>query len=83
MCKPGSQLLSKILDTVIMDDPSQSMDPEHKQRLAQTLANSPRQVIVATEDPQMYELLTQSFTSPTIYELSPWTIEGSMITVTP
>ena len=77
-----NQHLSKTLETIILDDPSQSMDPEHKQRLAQTLARSPRQVIVATEDPQMFKYLKQSFDSPTIYELSSWTEEGSKIAVT-
>lgn len=68
--------LSKKLETVILDDPSQSMDPDHMQRLAKTLAASSRQVVVATEDPQMYELLRGSFDAPKIYELSPWTTEG-------
>jgi DNA repair exonuclease SbcCD ATPase subunit len=48
-----NQHLSKTLETILLDDPSQSMDPDHKERLAQTLASSTRQVIVATEDPQM------------------------------
>jgi DNA repair exonuclease SbcCD ATPase subunit len=74
-----NQHLSKTLETILLDDPSQSMDPEYQQRLAKTLSDTPRQVIVATEDPQMYEYLTQSFDSPIIYKLSPWTIEGSKL----
>ena len=74
-----NQHLSKELETVILDDPSQSMDLDHQKRLAQTLANNPRQVIVATEDPQMFAFLKQSFISPTIYELSSWSMEGSKI----
>jgi DNA repair exonuclease SbcCD ATPase subunit len=76
-----NQHLSKNLETILLDDPSQSMDPEHKQRLAQTLASNPRQVIVATEDPQMYTFLKQFFESPTIYELLPWTSEGSKLSL--
>jgi len=76
-----NQHLSKNLETILLDDPSQSMDPEHKLRLAQTLANNPRQVIVATEDPAMYGFLKQSFEAPTIYELLPWTPEGSKISI--
>lgn len=76
-----NQHLSKNLETILLDDPSQSMDPEHKQRLAQTLASNPRQVIVATEDPQMYTFLKQFLESPTIYELLPWTSEGSKLSV--
>jgi DNA repair exonuclease SbcCD ATPase subunit len=76
-----NQHLSKTLETILLDDPSQFMDPDHKQRLAQTLASNPRQVIVATEDPQMYAFLRNSFASPTIYELNPWSVEGSNIVV--
>jgi len=71
--------LSNKLETVILDDPSQSMDPDHMQRLANTLAASSRQVVVATEDPQMYELLIGSFDAPKIYELSPWTTTGTRL----
>jgi len=71
-----NQHLSKKLETVILDDPSQSMDPDHMQRLAKTLAASSRQVVVATEDPRLYEFLRGSFDAPKIYELSPWTTEG-------
>lgn len=71
--------LSNTLETVILDDPSQSMDPDHMQRLAETLAASPRQVVVATEDPQMYEFLRDSFDAPKIYELSPWTTKGTKL----
>jgi hypothetical protein len=74
-----NQYLSNNLETIILDDPSQSMDPGHQQRLAQTLASSPRQVIVATEDPQMYEFLRSAFDDPTIHELSPWTMDGSRL----
>jgi DNA repair exonuclease SbcCD ATPase subunit len=71
--------LSNKLETVILDDPSQSMDLDHMQRLAKTLAASPRQVVVATEDPQMYEFLRGSFDAPKIYELSSWTTKGTRL----
>jgi len=74
-----NEYLSNRLATVILDDPSQSMDPDHMQRLAKTLAGSSRQVVVATEDPQMYEFLRSSFEAPRIYELSPWTIKGTRL----
>jgi DNA repair exonuclease SbcCD ATPase subunit len=64
-----NQHLSRKLETIILDDPSQSMDLEHKKRLAQTLSASPRQVIVATEDPELYVLLADSFTTPRIHNL--------------
>lgn len=74
-----NQHLSKKLETVVLDDPSQSMDPEHMERLAQTLATSSRQVIVATEDPQMYGFLRSAFGAPTIYELGTWTTDGTRL----
>jgi DNA repair exonuclease SbcCD ATPase subunit len=74
-----NQHLSKKLETIILDDPSQSMDPKYKRRLAETLAAIPRQVIVATEDPQLFELLVDIFDAPTIHELSPWTIDGASL----
>ena len=74
-----NQHLSKQLETIILDDPSQSLDPDHKMRLAQTLAGSPRQVIVATEDPQMFEILTNAFGKPTVHQLRAWTIGGASL----
>jgi DNA repair exonuclease SbcCD ATPase subunit len=74
-----NQHLSKKLETIILDDPSQSMDPAHKLRLAQTLAASPRQVIIATEDPQMFEFLGNAFGTPTVHQLCPWSVNGASL----
>jgi hypothetical protein len=74
-----NQHLSKNLETLLLDDPSQSMDPGHKQRLAQTLAASPRQMVVATEDPEMCQFLRDSFDAPTVYEFGPWATEGARL----
>ncbi|TEU19766.1 MAG: hypothetical protein E3J21_03040 [Anaerolineales bacterium] len=74
-----NQHLSKKLETLILDDPSQSMDPEHKTRLAQTLATIPHQVIVATEDPQMFEFLMDVFETPTVHQLGSWTVDGASL----
>jgi len=74
-----NQHLSKDLETIILDDPSQSMDPEHQKRLAQTLSAIPRQVIVATEDPQMFEFLADAFEAPTIHQLDAWTVDGACL----
>jgi DNA repair exonuclease SbcCD ATPase subunit len=74
-----NQHLSNNLETVILDDPSQSLDPEHKRRLAQTLAIIPRQVIVATEDPQMFEFLVDAFETPAIHQLDSWTVGGASL----
>jgi len=74
-----NQHLSRKLETIILDDPSQSMDLEHKMRLAQTLATIPRQVMVATEDPQMFEFLVDAFETPTIHQLEAWTVDGASL----
>jgi len=74
-----NQHLSKKLETIILDDPSQSMDPEHKMRLAQTLATIPHQVIVATEDAQTFEFLMDAFDTPTIHRLGSWTVDGTSL----
>lgn len=74
-----NQHLSKKLQTMVLDDPSQSMDTEHKRHLAETLAASSRQVIVATEDPEMFAYLRNYFDAPKIYELSPWTVRGTRL----
>lgn len=74
-----NQHLSRKLQTMVLDDPSQSMDAEHKRHLAETLAASSRQVIVATEDPEMFGYLRDSFDAPKIYELSPWTVRGTRL----
>ena len=74
-----NQHLSKKLETIILDDPSQSMDPEHKMRLAQALAASPCQVIVATEDPQMFGVLADVFETPAIHQLGSWTVDGASL----
>ena len=74
-----NQHLSKKLETIILDDPSQSMDPDHRMRLAQTLATIPRQVIVATEDPQMFGFLVDVFETPTIHQLGSWTVDGASL----
>ena len=74
-----NQHLSKKLETIILDDPSQSMDPEHKMRLAQTLATIPHQVIVATEDAQTFEFLVDAFDTPTIHQLGSWTVDGASL----
>jgi len=74
-----NQHLSEKVETIILDDPSQSLDPEHQMRLVQTLASIPRQVIVATEDPQMFELLANAFESPTIHQLEAWTVRGASL----
>lgn len=64
------------LSTLIFDDPSQSMDPEHKQRLTETLKSllQGRQIIVATQDEELSNDLCKSEAAK-IIELGPWTMQ--------
>lgn len=71
--------LSTNFETVILDDPSQSMDAAHKKRLAQTLTTIPRQVIVATEDEEMLHCLTEVFDDYICHQLESWTVGGASL----
>lgn len=66
------------LDVLMIDDPTQSMDPEHRQAMAQFLAEKAkeRQVVIATEDPAFAEMILQASEKPLHYALKPWTTEG-------
>jgi len=63
------------LNVLMMDDPTQSMDPEHRRAMAQFLAEegSSKQVIVGTQDPVFSEMLVQSSEDALQYQLKPWT----------
>jgi len=66
------------LNVLLMDDPTQSMDPEHRKAMARFLVeeSKSKQVIVATEDPAFAEMIVQSSGRLLHYQLRPWTTEG-------
>lgn len=62
------------LNVLMMDDPTQSMDPEHRRAMAHFLAEegTSKQVIVGTH-PAFAEMLVQSSEKALHYQLKPWT----------
>jgi exonuclease SbcC len=72
----NNEKLVESLRTIIFDDPSQSMDSEHKHRLAQCLKSLAKdhQVIVATQDEELSSELAKLEMSK-VFELGPWTVE--------
>jgi len=77
MCKH----LSQQLGLVILDDPTQSMDQQHKIALAKILAEelSDKQVILATQDPEFQEQLIKFFTPNKYLKIPEWNTEGPVI----
>ena len=69
------------LNVLMMDDPTQSMDPEHQRAMAQFLAEegANRQVIVATEDPAFAKMIIQSSQNPLHCQLESWATEGTTV----
>jgi exonuclease SbcC len=64
---------------LILDDPSQSLDVEHKKRLVELLVQvAPhKRLLLATMDGELQECLTENFTKSKIeYRFGKWTPEG-------
>lgn len=65
---------------LVFDDPSQSLDPEHKKALADVVAEigAEQQVLVATQDGEFQEALKRTKTKikAQIIELATWTTRG-------
>jgi len=69
------------LPLMILDDPTQSMDSNHKEALAKLIAKiaTTYQVIVSTEDEETKNLLKKYCDGIRIYELGQWTTTGPNI----
>jgi exonuclease SbcC len=69
------------LPIMIFDDPTQSMDTSHKESFAKLVATlTPKfQVMIATEDEEVKELLERNCKDLKTYELGEWTPEGPEI----
>jgi exonuclease SbcC len=76
------EAFSHNLNFLIIDDPSQNLDPEHKETLARILAEASKkkQLIVSTQDTEFQEMLRKHFDPNTlIYQFGAWSIEGPNI----
>ncbi|MEM2122203.1 MAG: SMC family ATPase [Candidatus Bathyarchaeia archaeon] len=77
----NSSLLSGDLPLMILDDPTQSMDTEHKEALAKLISQlaSNYQIILATEDDEMRKYIERYCSKLRIYELGRWNPSGPEI----
>lgn len=78
-----TKVLPVSLGFMMLDDPSQNLDPAHKKALAGVLKDvlSCRQVIVATQDSELISLMKSEIGSGTGYVFSDWGVSGPKITV--
>lgn len=66
------------LGFIILDDPSQNLDQEHKQALAEIISSisSERQVFIATQDMEFQDFLKEKHKDAEFYEFVGWDISG-------
>ena len=76
-----AEILEHNFTVLMMDDPTQSMDPEHQRAMASFMAEEARsrQVLVATEDPAFTDLILSASAKARRYELEPWTTDGTRV----
>ncbi|AOY80349.1 AAA family ATPase [Moorena producens JHB] len=71
-----SEQLTHNIGFMVLDDPSQNLDPVHKERLAQVLDQvlEKKQLIIATSEDDFVEQLSFKLTKPNkLYRLGQWT----------
>jgi len=75
-----SQLAGE-LPIMILDDPTQNMDPAHKEALAQVISklSSKYQIIVSTEDAETKDFLKKHCINLRTYEFASWSPSGPEI----
>jgi len=81
-----SSMLERRQEFVILDDPSQNLDPEHKKSLVKVLRDVAleNQVIIATQDTELEEEINASFKPKggfTHMRYEGWTKEGPIIKI--
>ncbi len=66
------------LNVMMIDDPTQSLDPDHRKAMAQFFAeeSAKKQAIIATEDPVFADAILQASANPLHHQLGPWTSQG-------
>jgi len=76
-----SERLSKNLNLIILDDPTQSMDAPHKTALAKMLAeqSKEKQIILATQDEEFEEQLVKLVQPNRHLKVRSWSTEGPVI----
>ena len=78
-----TKVLPVSLSFMLLDDPSQNLDPSHKKALAHILKDvlEGRQVIVASQDSELLSSVQSEVGANTNYHFSDWTADGPKVTV--
>jgi ABC-type lipoprotein export system ATPase subunit len=66
---------------LLIDDPTQSMDPQHKKALSNVIMELAKsnQIILATEDGELVKSLTSASKEIDVKNLKDWTIKGPLV----
>ena len=74
----NNEKLGEKFGTVLMDDPTQSMDSKHKESLSEVISelSKAKQVIVATEDKEFHDFLLKKCDSIKVLSFSGWSSKG-------
>lgn len=77
----NSKLMAGGLPLIILDDPTQNMDSNHKEVFAKFISSLKEefQIIIATEDDETRDLLLQNCTDATCHEIQGWDTEGPIL----
>jgi DNA repair exonuclease SbcCD ATPase subunit len=77
----NNQKLAANFGTILMDDPTQSMDRVHKAALAKLISklSGEKQVVVATQDTEFKELLTTECEEVKEFTFGEWSSDGPSI----
>ncbi len=69
------------LGTILIDDPTQSMDGAHKNAVCKSISGllRERQIILATQDEEVKRLTRDTSKGVKTFEFSNWTVEGPVI----
>lgn len=73
------------LGLIIFDDPTQSMDKDHKEALAKLLCQEmeKKQIIIATQDEEFYRTLKKQIEYDTAkcFNMEDWSVKGPLLTI--
>ena len=77
----NNQKLAANFGTVLMDDPTQSMDPDHKKALAKLVATlcEDKQIIIATQDTEFKDFVAKECGRVRTYSFGTWSSDGPLI----
>jgi DNA repair exonuclease SbcCD ATPase subunit len=69
------------IGSVLMDDPTQSMDESHKVAVCKSVTGllNEKQVILATQDEEVMRLTKDAQKGVKMFEFSDWTVKGPAI----